>query len=410
MILRARTILPVSAPPIENGALATNAGRITDAGSWPDIERRHTGPVVDLGETILMPGLINCHCHLDYTAMAGLLPPLRSFSDWIKSIVALKASWTVRDFEASWQAGAKMLVQNGTTTVLDSEAVPELLPAAAGQTPLRVLSCMELISVRPGRSAAELLADATARVAGWTAERRGLSPHAPYTTSIDLLRGAARETAERGWLLSTHVAESAEEFEMFAQARGAMYDWLKSQRDCSDCGARTPVEHLDTAGALSAGLLAVHVNYATAGDITLLARRGVHVVHCPRSHDYFRHQRFSYGAMHEAGINICLGTDSMASVHKRAVEAQQLSQFAEMRVFADEFSAVAPEEILRLVTVNAARAVGLRSEIGELTPNARADLIAIPSTTRDPFEAVLQHRGAVMASMIGGHWCIPPPQ
>lgn len=406
MILRARFVLPVSRPPLENGAVRIVGDRIAEVGPWASVSRGKIEPVVDLGDSALLPGLVNAHCHLDYTGMAGLLPPRRSFSDWIKSIVMLKATWSEADFAASWQAGARMLVESGTTTVVDNEAAPFLLPHALASTPLRVISCYELISVRS--RAEQLLADAVRQVEGWPNAHKGLSPHAPYTTSSELLMTAAGEARSRGWLLSVHIAESDEEFAMFTRAEGPMYTWLETQRNMEDCGNRTPVQHLETAGALQ-GLLGVHANYLTDDDISLLSQRQAHVAHCPRSHDYFGHQPFPFDALREAGVNVCLGTDSLATVHRHSRDGLDLNLFAEMRAFAGAHPHAAPREILEMATVNAARAIHLSGEIGEITPTGSADLIAIPlAGISDPHDAVLRHRGRVAASMIGGKWIVAP--
>src|SRR5262245_9889805 len=189
-----------------------------------------------------------------------------------------------------------MLVRTGTTTVADVEAVPELLPSAWRATPLRVISYRELINVKGRHAPAELveravndwlgLAEATGRV--------GLSPHAPYTTSAELLEQASRAAQRRNWRLTTHVAESEQEFEMFMYRQGPMFEWLKSQRDMTDCGHGSPVQHLERCGYLDENLLAVHVNYLWRHDAGILGRGGVSVAHCPRSHDYFRHLRFPF--------------------------------------------------------------------------------------------------------------------
>ncbi len=141
----------------------------------------------------------------------------------------------------------------------------------------------------------------------------GLSPHAPYSTSPELLSAAATAAREHGWLLTTHVAESADEFDMYLHSCGAMFDWLKSQRDMSDCGI-SPVAHLARHGVLSPNFLAVHVNYLAQGDVELLARSGASVVHCPGSHAYFHHRAFPFEELDRGGINICLGTDSLATM------------------------------------------------------------------------------------------------
>ena len=151
IILRARTILPVSGPPIADGAIVVSLRRIRAIDRWRNLRSHLSGKASDLGDVLLLPGLVNAHCHLDYTHMAGLIPPMRSFTNWIRSITAIKSEWSDADFAASWLDGAQMLLQSGTTTVADIEAIPSLLPAAWKETPLRVLSFLEMIGVRRPR-------------------------------------------------------------------------------------------------------------------------------------------------------------------------------------------------------------------------------------------------------------------
>src|SRR6185503_4520433 len=98
MILRARIVLPVCRPPIDDGAVCIVGNRITAVGRWSEVRPSPGDTVVDLGETLLLPGLVNAHCHLDYTGMAGHIPPPKSFTDWIKGMVALKAAWSSDEF------------------------------------------------------------------------------------------------------------------------------------------------------------------------------------------------------------------------------------------------------------------------------------------------------------------------
>jgi cytosine/adenosine deaminase-related metal-dependent hydrolase len=213
------------------------------------------------------------------------------------------------------------------------------------------------------------------------------------------------------WRLVTHIAESLEEFEMIRHAGGPMFEWLRrNERDMQDCGTHSPVAHLERLGYLSHRLLAIHLNYLAAGDARRLAERGVHVVHCPRSHSYFRHERFPFSRLVKAGVNVCLGTDSLVTVRKPHRVAIQLDLFAEMQSFARSYPAVGSAEILAMVTRNPARALGLAGEIGVLRAGASADLIAIPfgGSGEDASSAVVHHRGAVLASLIRGRWAIRP--
>jgi aminodeoxyfutalosine deaminase len=410
MLLRARIVLPVNTPPIENGVVRVVEGRIQTLGRRGEIVPISGESRIDLGEVILLPGLINTHCHLDYTNMAGQIPPQKTFSDWIKAMVAMKAGWSYSDFAHSWAAGATMLLASGVTTVLDVEAVPELLPDVWSVTPIRVVSLREIIALKKTPDSRFQSAQAAAQWAALPHPARitGLSPHAPYTTHADLLRWCSRFSVSHNWLLTTHVAESQEEFDMFRHASGAMHEWLKTQRDMSDCGKYSPVQHLEQCGYLSERLIAVHANYLDKGDAELLARRGVHVVHCPRSHAYFGHAPFPFEALSKAGVNICLGTDSLASVRKvgRGVPAEplELNLFAEMRAFAAAFPNVPPESILHMVTLNPARAIGRAAELGQLSPNAFADIIALEysGSVKDACSALLQPKPKLTATMING--------
>lgn len=408
MILRARTLLPVTAPPVEDGAVLISGDRIRFAGAWADLRPHVSGPIVDLGAVVLLPGLINAHCHLDYTHLAGQLAPTASFPDWIKAIMAAKSAWGFSEYSRSWLAGAQQLLESGTTSVANIESVPELPEVCRPITPLRVWSMMEMTSVRSRRPACEAIGQIETILAGLSSDRGGLglSPHAPYSTSAELLRAAGEAAQRQGWLISTHVAESQAEFDMFMYRRGPMFEWLETQRPMEDCGLGSPVQHLDRCGLLSPNQLAVHVNYLWNDDARLLARRGASVVHCPQSHAYFRHQRFSRMELTEAGVNLCLGTDSLASTRTRPSSLPTLSLFDEMRALAATDAMVEPQQLLAMVTVNAARALGRSGQLGELTRGARADFITLPfeGNASQVVEAVTQHHGPVLASMIDGVW------
>ncbi|MGO8838364.1 MAG: amidohydrolase family protein [Limisphaerales bacterium] len=413
MIIRARTLVPVAQPPVENGAVVISGNRISAVGPWPDVRSRSDGKLLDLGEVILLPGLVNAHCHLDYTDMAGMLPPPKTFTDWIPLIMAAKSGWGYSDYVRSWLNGAQMLVRNGTTTVADIESVPDLLPEVWDATPLRVFSFLEMTGIRSRRDPEGVLQEAVEKIESLSHPRcsAALSPHAPYSTLPGLLRLSAETARARGWRLCMHVAESEQEFEMFMHARGAMHNWLqRNARDMSDCGLGSPVQHLARSGMLGKNLLAIHVNLLARGDAALLGKHHVHVVHCPRSHDYFGHPAFQFRQLADAGVNICLGSDSLTTVRLRGKPKPELDMFGEMRALAAWEPGLSPADILRMATVNGARALGLAGQIGEFSKKALADLIAIPARTGagGAYAAVLAHSGPVSAGMIDGQWVIPP--
>ena len=407
MLLRARILLPISAPPVENGAVLLSKNRIVALGGWRDLAARTREPAVDLGPVILLPGLINAHCHLDYTDMTGL-PPQKQFPDWIKGLLALKAAASYTDYAEAWLRGARMLARTGTTTVADVEAVPELLPEVWSSTPLRVFSFLELTGVKSHRQPAEILHEAAAKLKSLASARgsAGLSPHALYSTPPDLLRQTAALARRRGWRVTMHVAESMAEYEMYAGQRGPMFDWLKGQRDMSDCAHRTPVQQVRRYGLLGDNFLAIHANYLDDTDITALADSGSSVVHCPQSHAYFGHAAFPFQKLRAAGVNVCLGTDSLASVMVSRRAKAELNMFTEMRSFAAAHPDVAPETIVRMATHHGARALGRKRRAGRIFPQALADLIAIPfrGKVEEAWLAAVHHTGPVSASMIDGKW------
>jgi cytosine/adenosine deaminase-related metal-dependent hydrolase len=413
MILRAKIILPVSAPPIEDGAVFIVGNRIRAILPWKSLRSQVLKKVTDLGEVILLPGLVNAHCHLDYTDMAGELPAPKTFTDWIGAITAHKTGWSYSDYARSWLRGAHQLLKTGTTTVADIEAMPDLLPEVWEATPLRIFSFLEMTGIKSRRQPREILREAVRKITSLRHPRHRamLSPHAPYSTLPELLRLTAATAKKRNWRVSTHIAESEQEFQMFQDAGGDMHHWLaRNERDNSDCGLGSPVAHYARNQLLGENVLAIHVNYLARGDAALLARTKTHVVHCPRSHDYFKHAKFERERLANAGVNLCLGTDSLATTRKTGKQKPELDLFAEMRLFADREKSVSPEQVLQMATINGARALGLAGKVGELAKGGLADLIALPcpEKTKDVYEAVLAHAGNVTASMIDGRWAVPP--
>ncbi len=152
MIIRARWVVTMDGPPIENGAVVITGNRIADVGRWDDLRSSAGGDVIDLGEQVLLPGLINAHCHLDYTALRGVIPRQKSFTAWIRAINARKAEFTAEDYRASIAAGFAEAASFGTTTIANLEAFPELL-AAMPRPPLRTWWFAEMIDVREPQSA-----------------------------------------------------------------------------------------------------------------------------------------------------------------------------------------------------------------------------------------------------------------
>ncbi len=403
MIIRAGTVVTMDGLPIDNGAVAVSGSRITNVGKFSDISATNSGEqIVDLGEQALLPGLINAHCHLDYTCLRGKIPPPKSFTEWIQAINAEKANLSPENYIGSINDGFAEATRFGTTTIANLTAFPELVSRI--QAPIRAWWFAELIDVRDPSRANEIVDAAVETLK--SAEHWGLAPHAPFTASANLYRRCEEVARLENALLTTHLAESREEMSMFRDASGPLYDFLKEiGRNMADCGRKTPLSQLteilrdvSTPLDMTESWMLVHLNELAKNDFDLFARsrNQFSIAHCPRSHAYFGHSPFEFETLRELGFNVCLGTDSLAS-------NDDLSLFAEMRAFQKEFPKIPPDEIFRMVTSNPALALGKPHVLGRIGKNCWADLIAVPITgSTSAFEEIVAFDRVVSWLMING--------
>ena len=414
MINRARTVVTMDGPPIENGAVAISDNQIIDVGKFPEVSARHQGKkIVDLGEQALLPGLINAHCHLDYTCLRGKIPPRKSFADWIHAINTEKAKLSRGDYLASINEGFAEAKRFGTTTVANLTAFPELISQI--QAPVRTWWFAELIDVRSPERADEIVdlaIEFLKPIPNW-----GLAPHALFTASRDLYRRCEEIARREKILLTTHLAESRGEMEMFRHGSGPLHEFMKSiGRPMDDCGQETPLARfLDLIGRGGSpnrplaievsrpylSWIVAHLNELAESDFKLLKTltSKFHIVHSPRSHDYFGHTLFPFEKLRALGFNICLGTDSLAS-------NESLSLFAEMRAFQRSEPGISPDKVLEMATVNAGVALDQSphgGKLGRIRAGFQADLIAVPCTgTNNLFEQILAFEGPVDWMLLDG--------
>jgi aminodeoxyfutalosine deaminase len=399
MILRARTVVPMTGPPIDNGAVAVKGSRVRAVGPFDEVAAFFSGEVIDLGEQVLMPGLINAHCHLDYTMLRRAIQPPHGFTAWVQRLNAVKRSLRDDDYLDAIQAGFAELVKFGTTTVLNIESFPELMSRIPAP-PIRTWWFYEMIDIRQRIATDELVEGAAVffrKHSDWLGGF-GLSPHAPYTASASLYQLAGQCARQDGMLATTHIAESAEESAMFREATGPLYDFMKSLgRDMSDCGKGTPLNLLLGNGYIGPEWIVAHMNELEESDFELLKQTPVQVVHCPASHRYFNHREFPLERLRGAGINISLGTDSLAS-------NTSLSMFEEMRHVLDNHHSVTPHEALQMATTNPAKALKREGELGCITPRSRADLIAlaIAPDGKSIYEEIVEYGRRVDWMMVNG--------
>ena len=393
MIIRARTVVPMLGEPIDDGAVVIEGDKIVGVGAFAEIRKTFAGEVIDLGERVLLPGLINAHCHLDYTVLRGKIPQQSSFADWIQAINTEKAKLTEQDYIDSIKDGFAEAARFGTTTIANLTALPKL--AGAIDEPIRTWWFGELIDVRKPDQADSIVDEAAELLK--SKRNWGLGPHAPFTASPRLYARCEEIARNEDIQLTTHLAESREEMQMFRDANGPAFDFLQDiGRPMEDCGRETPFSLFRRTRTLDEHWIIAHLNELHASDLDLLATTPkFHIAHSPRSHRYFGHSRFAFEQLRDRGFNICLGTDSLAS-------NMDLSLFAEMREFLRKNSAVSPREALEMATVNGAAALGQRDRLGCLRAGAFADLIALPITTGDVFANIVAFSGEVPWMMVNG--------
>ena len=404
MLYLADVVLPISSPPILRGAVRVEGSEIVAVGPASELTPLPGEEVIDLGASTLMPGLINAHCTIliIQVSKVGAIGAKQSFTEWIKTINALRRSFTTEDYIASIAEGFEMLAQAGVTTVANIEAFPELLPHLP-VPPLRTWWFLELIDVRVRVDQDETLMGALSffdQHPDWIGGF-GLSPHAPYTASVNLYRLARTCGEQYGMLSTTHIAESVEEHEMFSHAKGALYDFLGGMgRDNSDCGHGSALSHLVEHGVIGQNCIIAHLNYLQDYDYELVARTGASVVHCPKCHTYFGHAAFPLKTLREYGINVCLGTDSLASNNS-------LDMRSEMREV-QEFHGLTNQDVLEMATIHGAKALGQAGKIGQLSPGSHADLVAFAHETRDdastadPYHRAVHSRKEPILLLVNG--------
>ncbi|TWT45431.1 5-methylthioadenosine/S-adenosylhomocysteine deaminase [Phycisphaerae bacterium RAS1] len=384
MILRAAWVVPVSSPPIRDGFVEIADGWITAVGSAA--EGLPSDEALDLGESILTPGLVNPHTHLELTCYAGQIAAA-PFWDWIAQLIPLRAApRQVQRESAGVRDGAWQSLRLGVTCVGDISR-RNLHWRVLRDIPIRKICFAELLSIAddPPRNVEELRAafDEIREDALLTA---GITPHAPYTVPPEQIRGAVQIAAQRKRPWTMHWAETREEqaFLRGDQAgAGRILNQLVSNGRLAS-PRREPRELLaECVRGFAPGLLA-HVNYASDADIAALRDAGHTVVYCPRAHRYFGHPPHPMDRLVQAGVPVVIGTDSAASNENLSVLAEL--QFLRRERLTDQ----SPAALLRSVTVDAARALGLAAVTGAIKPGLAADLAAFPVVGDDPTAVLVE--------------------
>ncbi len=404
-LYRARWLLPIDREPIEKGALLVDDGRVVAVG--PDL-RANGATAHELGDCILLPGFINAHTHLELSCYKGQLPP-GSLWDWLEELIALRRRSDASETEKhAVLDGVAESLAAGVTCIGDISRTG-LNVEILRTSPIRKVCFLELFSgaKQPPNDTATLH-QAFENASRFTEPDRlmiGLSPHAPYSVGWQDLVGAIDLAARNHLPLMMHLLETHDEQQWLENGNGPLAEFLSryglpNARTDEPRGLR---DILVRSGLLDRAPLLAHANYIDDEQISLLAQSHATVVWCPRTHSFFSHRPHRWPDMIAAGINVCLGTDSLAS-------APSLSILDDLRHLRRQAPDASPTLLLDMATRRAATGLGVADCIGTLIPGKYADFIEIswdPAGPTDPIPNIIDGGGKVVATWIGGHRVFP---
>lgn len=391
----ARWVLPINASPIENGEVTVEDGLIQDvrARQAPASECR------DFGEAVLLPGLVNAHSHLEYTALRGFLEDV-AFFPWIRALTAAKASLTADDWLWSARLGALECAASGITTLADNSDAGVTLRVLS-ESGLRGIAYQELFGIDDREPIPPIMDALQTKITAYRqyASSRvavGVSPHALYTIRPALFAAINAYVAAEHLPTSIHVAESPAESLLTEYGTGPFAEMYARRGITWAVPHLSPTAYAASLGALGPTTLAVHCVHQTGSDIQLAAQVNAAIIHCPKSNAKLGAGIAPLAAwLKTDGLRVGLGTDSAVSNNAHDLWEEMRFALLLQRAKSENAEAVTARDVLHLATLGGANALGLASQIGSLTPGKRADLIAvglnqshtIPAT--DPYAALV---------------------
>lgn len=381
-VLSADWVLPIEGPPIEDGAVAIDDGRIAAVGT-----RDELGAGTHYDDAVLLPGFVNAHSHIEYAVYAGFGDSLIDFAEWIRLHTERKRRIGWEEYVDIARLGAAECLRSGIATIGDC-SFSGAAAVAMDELGLRGIAYLEVFGADPAE-AMEQFEELRDRAAAHFGERVavGVSPHAPYSVSAAVYHACA----ELGLPVATHISESESEVRYLLDGGGAWetIPWLV------DPPGTTGTRLLAREGLLGPHVLAAHCVVVEPEEIALLAEHDVAVAHCPRSNAYVGCGIAPLRELRRAGLRVGVGTDGVSSTpsHDYFDELRAVVMMARARERRPD--AMTGAEALELATLGGARALRLEAEVGSLAPGKRADL-AVVSVEGSPYVPVEDPAAAVV--------------
>jgi 5-methylthioadenosine/S-adenosylhomocysteine deaminase len=418
MLLTARYVLPVAAPHIEYGAVLVKGDKIVGIGDFEHLRGLHPDePIRDFGLAAIMPGFIDLHTHLEYTAMRGLVDDL-PYSQWKLQLMQKERLFSGQDWDDSAMLGALESLQSGITMVGDITETGASCRAAEASG-LRAQIYREVATMEKNRVDAVMEA-AAADIETWRAVSDparvtiGIAPHAPYSCHPELFRRVAEYAAD-GTPVAIHLAGSYEEYQ-FVKYGSSML--ATDVRDSYDAHATawlptgvSPVRYVLQWGLYDVpNVLAVHCTQVDDSDIEILASHDVAIAHCPRCEAKLGMGTAPVEKFLRAGIRVGLGTDSPAASNSMDVFEEMRVGLLVRRATLGEQHFMNARQFVKMATLDAARALGVDDRLGSLEPGKQADLIAVDLSkshqipTHYPYSTLVHtaNQENILATMVAG--------
>lgn len=395
----ARWVVPITSSPIAHGVVGVDGTRIVFVGEAGDAP---AGDDVDFGQAILMPGLVNAHCHLELTAMRGFLEDL-DFRRWILRLT--NARRAVLDGDAlldSARYGIEEGLLAGVTTYADTGDSGAAMHAMR-EAGVRGINYQEVFGPDPAQCEASIAA-LREKVAGLRyletpLVRVGVSPHAPYTVSDVLFRATTDLAREWHLPMAIHIAESELEQQLVVDAEGAFADGLRRRGIGVEPRGASPIELLARLRVLDVKPLLIHCVRVNADDISRIAASASPVAHCPASNAKLGHGTAPLDELLAAGVTVGLGSDSMASNNRMDILEEARLALLAQRMRTGIHGAPTAADVLELATISGAAALGLSDRIGSLEVGKDADLAVF---ALDPVEPTPDPATAAVFSITAG--------
>lgn len=395
--LQGKTIIKIEPPPDK----AIDSKDITSTNGFNIIEKSDCR-VIDLQNYLILPALVNAHTHLDLTHI-GLIPYTGNFIDWVEK-VAEQRLFDETQIAHSVETGLELSQAGGTGIIGDIAGCGSLVPAQVLARSNNIFSVSFIEYFGQGKYQEDTIwkmSDDAIVLAQMNNDQHhtGLQPHALYSAGIKVYDAAVALAGKYNLSLSTHLSELIEE-EMFTRSlSGPWVDFFKKigkWDPTMKAAGKHPVDLLQqylhkfkkTSTDTRSGWVTAHVNYADNSHLRILAESGTSVVYCPHASAYFGHKNHRYQDMLQCGINVALGTDSILCLDT----PERISILDEM-AFLYQRDNVDARLLLKMATVNGARALGFDTERATLTVGGEvANLIAVEfnvDSPEDPLEQVL---------------------